>query len=207
MATWPQSVSDGDVIEISHHNGLRDNVVRKKTALEGQLFYTQGSIPFADSSGFLDENNSKLFWDSGNARLGVGTVSPAVALHVEVAATSLLKLVNSGAGLCSIEIDANAGSQSWQFGVLGSDRFAITPTGTLGAPILAVTTDGVDIDGNVSLQELSVTPANPGNGVTVRQYFKDDKVIFQYNQAGTIRYKYLDMTGTGVTWVHTTTAP
>ena len=40
------------------------------------------------------------------------------------------------------------------------------------------------------------------------EYESDDgKKVFGYNDGGTIRFKYLDLTGTGVTWVHTTTQP
>ena len=38
-------------------------------------------------------------------------------------------------------------------------------------------------------------------------YFKGTKLIFRYNDSGTMRYKYLELTGTGSTWTHTTTAP
>lgn len=37
-------------------------------------------------------------------------------------------------------------------------------------------------------------------------YFKGTKLIVTYND-GTVRYKYLDLAGTGTTWTHTTTAP
>jgi len=38
-------------------------------------------------------------------------------------------------------------------------------------------------------------------------YMKDSKLVFAYNDAGTMRYKYLDLSGTDVTWVHTIVAP
>ncbi len=69
---WPPEVINDQVIAPDHHNGLRDNVVRKKAALEGQLFFTQESVLFADSSGFLDEDNANLSWDSTLKRLSVG---------------------------------------------------------------------------------------------------------------------------------------
>lgn len=51
----------------------------------------------------------------------------------------------------------------------------------------------------------SATPSeNPDH---VQVYFKSNKIIFRWSDSGTVRYKYLDLTGTGVTWVHTTTAP
>lgn len=43
---------------------------------------TSGSLLFAGASGVVSENNSKLFWDGANQRLGVGTNSPAQALSV-----------------------------------------------------------------------------------------------------------------------------
>lgn len=52
----------------------------------------------------------------------------------------------------------------------------------------------------------SITPVQPPTG-ELQMYLKGNKVIFRYSDGGTVRYKYLDMTGTGVTWVHTTTAP
>ena len=42
---------------------------------------TQGSIPFADSNGLLAQDNSNLFWDDSNNRLGVGTI-PNEQIHI-----------------------------------------------------------------------------------------------------------------------------
>lgn len=53
----------------------------------------------------------------------------------------------------------------------------------------------------------TTTPANPSSSFEGHIYVKGGKLVIQYNDAGTVRYKYLDLTGTGVTWVHTTTAP
>jgi hypothetical protein len=58
-----------------------------------------------------------------------------------------------------------------------------------------------------TLEEKDTTPANPTSGSEVKMYMKDDKIIFQYNDAGTTRYKFLDLTGVGVTWQHSTTPP
>lgn len=66
---------------------------------------------------------------------------------------------------------------------------------------------GVADSATVCLDEKDTTPANPSSGNQAKIYLKADKLILQYNDAGTVRYKYLDLTGTGVTWVHTTTAP
>lgn len=57
------------------------------------------------------------------------------------------------------------------------------------------------------MQEISYTPPDATASNQAKIYIKGNKLIFQFNDAGTERYKYLDLTGTGVTWVHTTTAP
>ena len=43
---------------------------------------TLGSVPFIGASGLLSQDNSNLFWDNTNKRLGVGTNAPAQSLHV-----------------------------------------------------------------------------------------------------------------------------
>ena len=62
-------------------------------------------------------------------------------------------------------------------------------------------------DGSITYTEQTNTPTDPVVSAAVQIYVRDDKLILAYDDAGTMRYKYLDMTGTGVTWVHTTTAP
>ncbi len=44
--------------------------------------FTQGSVVYAGAGGVYSQNNSKLFWDATNHRLGIGTASPAVALDL-----------------------------------------------------------------------------------------------------------------------------
>lgn len=67
--------------------------------------------------------------------------------------------------------------------------------------------NGRDNSGTILFQEKDTTPANPTSATEVKMYMKDDKIIFQYNDAGTVRYKFLDLTGVGITWQHSTTAP
>lgn len=73
---------------------------------------------------------------------------------------------------------------------------------------LAIPASGtVQLTGNLLLDELSSTPDAPGEGYQARMYLKSDKLIIQYKDGINTRYKYLDLTGTGITWVHTLTAP
>jgi len=50
--------------------------------------FTTGSVIFQGSGGTLSENNSQLFWDNTNARLGIGTVSPATTLQISGTTTT-----------------------------------------------------------------------------------------------------------------------
>lgn len=59
----------------------------------------------------------------------------------------------------------------------------------------------------ITLDEKNTTPSSPTNGDNMRIYMRNNTIVFQFNDAGTVRYKYLDLTGTGVTWVHSTVAP
>jgi hypothetical protein len=76
-----------------------------------------------------------------------------------------------------------------------STEMGLAPSGVFAA----------GIPGAVTLQERSANPSDPTSGTEGRIYIKGDKLVIQFNDAGTVRYKYLDLTGTGVTWVHTTT--
>ena len=62
-------------------------------------------------------------------------------------------------------------------------------------------------DPALTWEESSSTPSNPTSGSQMRVYMRGDNFVIQYNDGGTVRYKYLDLTGTGVTWTHSTTAP
>jgi hypothetical protein len=44
--------------------------------------FTAGSVVFAGASGIYAQDNSNLFWDDTNNRLGIGTTSPQSPLHV-----------------------------------------------------------------------------------------------------------------------------
>jgi len=62
-------------------------------------------------------------------------------------------------------------------------------------------------DSPLTLDEVASTPANPSSSNRARIYVRNDNLIIQWNDGGTIRYKYMALSGTGTTWTHTTTAP
>jgi hypothetical protein len=64
------------------------------------------------------------------------------------------------------------------------------------------------IDDNVRLQEIGSTPSIPNVlGTECNVYMKANNFVIAYNDGGTVRYKYLLLSGTGSTWTHSTSAP
>lgn len=61
--------------------------------------------------------------------------------------------------------------------------------------------------GSISFPELASNPTAPSAGINARMYVKADNLVFQFNDAGTTRYLYIPLTGTGTTWTHNTTGP
>ena len=58
--------------------------------------FTTGSVVFAGASGTYSQNNSKVFWDNTNFRLGIGTATPAVSLAVSATDAVLLPVGTTG---------------------------------------------------------------------------------------------------------------
>lgn len=85
---------------------------------------TEGSVLFAGSGGVLSEDNSNLFWDDTNNRLGIGTASPAVDLDVAgTARVNILELLDDepiklGTGADAL-IDYDSGTEALEFDLTG----------------------------------------------------------------------------------------
>lgn len=146
-----------------------------------------------------------------------------------------LKAISIGAGSAQAResIVIGKGTQKAELGILISNNFNVSneDTGIVvttaqtnsqpnihcdifgsGAPAVGIgkkdPVTELDLDGTLTLQERSSTVSvTPADGSEAQIYVKADKLIVRYNDGGTVRYKYLDLTGTGVTWTHTTTAP
>lgn len=54
--------------------------------------FTSGSIVFAGTSGVYNQNNSSLFWDNSNVRLGIGTSTPSSSVSVYSATNGTISI-------------------------------------------------------------------------------------------------------------------
>lgn len=65
----------------------------------------------------------------------------------------------------------------------------------------------LNVSGIVTLDPLVPTPFSPTTAREAQIYLQDSKLVIAYADGATVRYKYLDLTGTGTTWAHTLTPP
>ena len=111
--------------------------------------FTKGSVLFADTNGVPAQNNSKLFWDNSNNRLGIGINSPSVPLEITGDTAPFLKISadagNTEAGFTVFE-NTNTGVNSGAGFLMRSRRdsvdhdaiFFVTPQGGGQGAILGI---------------------------------------------------------------------
>ncbi len=118
----------------------------------------------------------------------------------EIDTGTLLKLEYGG----TVRIIINKSTGKVTFGATENTGAVDIVADDIGADLIQ--TNQLDIGNKVKLLTASAQlPESESDDVAV--YVKGGKLIFAYDDGGTVRYKYLDMTGTGVTWTHTTSAP
>lgn len=59
----------------------------------------------------------------------------------------------------------------------------------------------------ITIFESDDTPPSPDDNSKINMYFKNDKLIVQYNDGGTIKYRFMVMTSTGSAWGYSETEP
>ena len=236
-STWPTTKSTGDTIPADEWNGIVDFGVEKPSSaalVAGRVIFSNGTNAITTGNLQFDSGNSRLsvgHTTTPNAVVHAqGNVAasnvPALAAQnfasdagsscsADFSCTSADTATRVGVRLAAIRTTAGAlhelaismSDGAWTL----SERCRILDTGELGLGVAAPDTI-LHLGGNaaalaITWDEDATTPANPTAGAQMRVYMKADKLIIQFNDAGTVRYKYLDLTGTGVTWVHTTSAP
>ena len=76
---------------------------------------TQGSVPFFGASDILSQDNTNLFWDNTNSRLGIGTNTPSDRLHVfgDFRLTGAFKDINNDAGTAGQLLSTTVTGTDW----------------------------------------------------------------------------------------------
>jgi len=148
---------------------------------------TAGSPAFAG----LTVDTNVLYVDAVNNRVGINKTPGAFDLDVYGAFNANSLKAVSGWVSSNWGVGLDASDPSWKFEVSGDSRF----------------TGAIKLTTHLRMAETASTPGSLSSSAEGVLYVKSDKLVIAFNDAGTVRYKYLDLTGTGVTWVHTTTAP
>lgn len=162
---------------------------------------------FITASMFNGVGNDLRAW-GGNVNAGGFNLTNVGSLFVNGAAvigTSTTGTVFFSTAVSAPALSFGVTTGAFTFWDTGGTYLTILP-GTGVGVLNASPATALDVSGAITLRP-TTTPANPSASSEARTYIKSGKRIYQYNDAGTTRWKYLDLTGTGVTWVHTTTAP
>ncbi|CAM4176686.1 DUF2716 domain-containing protein [Zobellia roscoffensis] len=139
---------------------------------------TEGSVFFADASGNPTENNSQLFWDDTENRLGVGTATPENKLDVSGAIRSR-GILNS---------DGTVGEPSYRF----SDD---TNTGMYSP---AADEIGLTVGG---IEAINIDETSNKTTVTINETLDVDGQILDENDSAGNAGQVLSATVTGTEWV------
>ena len=156
-----------------------------------------------------------------DGKLGIGTMIPTTLLHLS-AHNGAVTVEDAATATVHFNSNHTSTGRNWSIqsvGTTGNFRIYdstgsvsvvdITSGGNVGIGTSSPTTSlhlG-SVSACISINEHVSTPAAPSPGSQANIYIKGDKLVLQFDDGGTVRYKYLDLTGTGVTWVHSTTAP
>lgn len=172
------------------------------------------------TGGYFDVNTQNALGGGGSAQ---PTITTGIGVDISLSAGDgfgifLNGVLTTAIGLritnivtnTSTSTGARSGGTAWgmQVGDYQSYHTGRMAFGGTTAPTYQLELQGTGADrGVMYLAESAATPTSPPSSAGVLMYHRADKIIFVFNNGGTVRYKYLDMTGTGVTWTHTTTAP
>jgi hypothetical protein len=98
------SLSGNDLMTINYFDSLAVKLTSTQTISGVKTFssapvfstMTQGSLFFAGSGGALTQDNTNLFWDDTNNRLGIGTTSPSQPLDILGTLNPMIRVQTTG---------------------------------------------------------------------------------------------------------------
>jgi hypothetical protein len=90
---------------------------------------TQGSVPFVGAAGLITQDNTNLFFDDTNNRLGINTNTPSNNLDVHGSGTTALIALNNTASNQSLIAFAKNSTAKWRIGNSSTDTFDILNVG------------------------------------------------------------------------------
>lgn len=156
-----------------------------------------------------------------------GTISTAAAMRAQVIHLGVAGTISTGIGLdvngwasigtvttgIGIRVTGLVGTTKWGLQVDDYQSQHIGKLGLGGAAITTVPAYALDLQGTaqdrgvIGLAEQVAAPTDPTQDAQALIYVKDNKLIVSWDDSGTMKYRYLDLTSTDATWTYTTSAP
>lgn len=148
---------------------------------------TQGSVPFVGAAGLITQDNTNLFFDDTNNRLGINTNTPSNNLDVHSTGTIPIIAINNTAGNQSLIAFAKNSTAKWRIGNSSTDTFDILNVGLATNAIKINNGDNsVEIPNIIKVQSNGSTFGTNANG--------SDPVKIQGNNAGKV-FNFLNSAG------------
>lgn len=168
-----ESGSNSDITELT---GLTTPLAVSEGGTGTATTFTPGSIVFAaNPSGIYAQDNSNLFWDDSNNRLGVGTSTPAYRIHSQESTGTIGITSATGNNQVYLVLENNAGKvylarDSSTGGGFGVGNFATTLFAEGAYPMVLGTNSSrrltISATGNVSIGAIAPHSwtTSPGTG-------------------------------------------
>ncbi|WP_276165723.1 hypothetical protein [Zobellia alginiliquefaciens] len=164
-------------------NDLRISGTGGNTVTLPSISGTEGSVFFADASGAPTEDNSQLFWDATNNRLGVGTNTPDNKFQV-IGAIRSRGILNS---------DGNANEPAY--------RFADDTNTGMYSP--AADEIGFTVG---SIEAMNIDETSNSTTVTINETLELNGPVLDENDSSGTAGQVLSATATGTEWIDPPTA-
>lgn len=159
----------------------------------GNSSYTAGSVLFSDGSS-IAQNNSKLYWDNTNNRLGIGTNAPSQALDISgnVNVTGKINVSDpTGNVVSKVSGRVSAGS----FLTMDNLKFTVTTSGNRSLAVATVSgtvnlyVQGIYVNGSGSISASrtgsTIAYSTTLSGPLFNWHFgvSGDTIIYHFNDA------------------------
>jgi hypothetical protein len=185
------STFDSSYLVIGDTVFLSDEGIEILASADGN-YADQNAYTFRDADG-RDIGGVYGRDDSGQNVIGIRAVDPpAAGDDVLVELQSLADPTNLSTATATVNLQADRLGET-------TDTYISLVKDDNSSDINIITTDRVRISPELQLLGASAELCNV--------YIKGTNFIIRYNDGGTTRYKYLDLSGTGTTWTHSTSEP
>jgi len=148
---------------------------------------TLGSVLFSGAGGLVSQDNTQLFWDDTNNRLGINTNTPGNSLDVHSSGTNPILALNNTAGSQSVISFLNTSVAKWRIGNAATTNTFDIFNFNLSANAIKINNgdNSIEITNNINVQSNgSILGSNANGSDPVRiQANNVQKVIRFYNSA------------------------